>query len=548
MPPYWKQKWLKSEPRCSPRARLKLFTHRYYPLRPSRNPLERAPILLQSATRIYGRGLPKSKRASFKRVPLCGDLRRTGLRAGRRELPVEGADPQNSRLDLPRSLSKRTVSNTPLSDFLTEPTATRQPIMHHTLCLEAEVRDSDESAVLYTPLVALVSLSSAPRLSPSSATQALYIRLPLGMELTLKSFLGLLRNLLSFFRTRWDYLARRLWHIFSTFRVRLSSQNQNPKKRDDIRRIQYRPAKPSRTTVICASQLPPPLTPIVGEDSPVIASPSPVSIQVRQPTILPPEDILEESQEGNADNLDVDGYFRGGSRSITRSPDFAGYHDEPSPIHVVLPLNREESTSTSPVTPSRPNSISSYRPASQYSGFRSEWSPYSHRPPSEHSYRSPSNLNGAESAARGYLPERPSPRPSSPAPSVRAPSVAGSVTSRVYRASRLKTRVRMPSPMANAPHRGDRPSSPASVRPSVPETHPDVPVPELPQPESQTTGSAHRGRNSVTVSFGPLPALPPMGKLRPAIGIDRYQKQKQVIIEDVDRDHVCLPVTTEFSR
>ena len=366
------------------------------------------------------------------------------------------------------------------------------------------------------------------------------------MELTLQSFLRFLRNLVSLFHKRWDHLARKLWHIFSIFRSRFSSRH--PKRADDVRRrTRPRSEKPSPTTAICASRLPPRSPPIVGGDSPVIPSPSPISIEVRQPTILNPEDILEESRESNTERLDADGYFLGGSRQISGSPDFTGYHDEPDPIRVVLPSDPGDSTSTSPVTPSRPNSRPSsrysYRPPSQYAAFGPGYRPesqYSHPPPSEYSYHSPSNLNGAESAARGYLPERPSPRPSSPALSVRTPSVAGSVTSRVYRASRPITRVRRPSPMTNAPRRSP---TPASVRQSVHETHTDGPVPELPQPESHTTGSVHRERNSVA---GPSLSPPLNGKLRPAVGINRYEKQQAVIIEEVDKNLVCPPVTTQF--
>ena len=102
--------------------------------------------------------------------------------------------------------------------------------------------------------------------------------------------------------------------------------------------------------------------------------------------------------------------------------------------------------------------------------------------------------------------------------------------------------------MPNAPRRGDRSCTPVSVRPSVHEIHTDVPVPDPPQPESRTTESVSRDRNSVAVSFGPLPGSQPEGKLRPMIGIDRYEKQKDIIVKEVDETPVCLPVTTEFVR
>ena len=228
------------------------------------------------------------------------------------------------------------------------------------------------------------------------------------MELTLQSFLRFLRDLVSFFRKRWGCLARRALYTFAIFNLRFSSQNQ--KKRDDIRRIQSQSADPRQTTIICASRLPPPAVPIVGGDAPVIVSPSPILTQVRQPTILNPEGILEENDTGN---LDVDGYVAGGSRSVSRLHDSTGYHDELDPTHVVLPLYREDSTSTSHVAPSQPNSRPSpqrsHRPTSQYSGPHPEWSQYSHHPPSEHSHRSPSNLNSAELVEFGPIPA-PSPK------------------------------------------------------------------------------------------------------------------------------------------
>ena len=102
--------------------------------------------------------------------------------------------------------------------------------------------------------------------------------------------------------------------------------------------------------------------------------------------------------------------------------------------------------------------------------------------------------------------------------------------------------------MANAPRRKGRSPTPASIRQSVHETHPDVAAPELPQQESQTTGSVHRDHNGIVVNFGPLPTPPPKGRLRPVIAIDRYENKKTVVIEEVVKNHVCLPVTTQFLR
>ena len=407
------------------------------------------------------------------------------------------------------------------------------------------------------------------------------------MELNLRSFLRLIGHFASLCRKRWDRLARRLWYIITNFRLCFSFQH--PKKTDDVGRNQSRPEKPSTTAVICASRLPPPLTPITGGNSPVIASPAPTSIQIRPPTILNREENLEEFGENNTDHLEADSW---GKDLISRLPDFTPYQDGLDSIRVDIPLNRGDSASSSPVTPtrldSRPSSRFSYRPTSQSSGFRPGYWPRpqrSRRPSSEHSYRSP--LNGAESAARGYLSERPSPWPSSPAVSTRAPSPAGSVasrahgsrpttrvhrtfrpitrvyrvsrpttrvyrasksTARAYRASKPITRARRSSPMTNAPRPGGRPPIPASVRRSVHETHPDVPAPELPQPELRTTGSVHHDRSGAAASFGPLPAPPPKGILRPVIGIDRYGKHKRVVIEKVVRNYVCPPVTIQFFR
>lgn len=318
------------------------------------------------------------------------------------------------------------------------------------------------------------------------------------MELTLQSFLLFLRNLASFFRRRWDRSTRKLLYVLALLRSRFSPRH--PKKRNDASRdIESRSTKPSPTTVICASRLPPLFTPIAGfDDTPIISSPSSISIKVRQPTVLDPEDTLAESHKGdNTDHQDVDRYFQMESRSISGSLNFASHHNEPDPTY-------------------------SYRPSP--------------------------NLNGAESAARGYLPENPSPRPSSPALSARTLSVTGSVAPRVYRASRPTTRVRRPSPMISVPRRGDRSTTPTSVRQGMHGTHPDVSVPKFPQPESHTVESIYRDPNDMDADFGPPLSSPPKGKLRPIIGIGRYEKHKVVTIENVVKSNVCTPVTTQFLR
>ena len=355
------------------------------------------------------------------------------------------------------------------------------------------------------------------------------------MDLTLR-FLLFLRKLIAFFRERWDQSARRLWYIFALVRSRILSQS--PKKRDEIRKnVEYRPAKPS-TAVICTSKLPPPLPSIPGGDTPIV-SPTPISIQVRHPTISSPRDAIQETHENpNRDLLNVDSYFLEGSGQISRSPDSPTFHHEPESIHIVSPIDQEGHGFHPPVTPSRPISQYSGRSISQHSIYRPQ-SQYSTRPPSHYSNRS--HLNGAEVAARGYLNAPPLPGRSSPVQSIRPPSIAGSVSSHVYRAPRPKTRVARPSPMRNASKHRARSSTPASPRHSLDE----VP-PELPQLEPRTSESLHPQRPSTTVSFAPASPAPPEVILRPMVGIDRYEKVKKVVIEEKVHPHICSPVTTIF--
>ena len=320
---------------------------------------------------------------------------------------------------------------------------------------------------------------------------------------------------MSFLRKRWDQSARRLWYIFALVRSRILPQR--PKKRDEIRRsTEHRAAKPP-TTVVCASRFP-----LAGGDTP-IASPTPISIQIRRPHIISPGDAVRESNEGRG-HLSVDNYFLEGSGAISRSPESPAFHHEPEPIHP--PLYQEDHIS--PIIPSRP--------ISQYSGrSRSICRPqsqYSIRPPSQYSYRS--HLNGAEAAARGYLNGPPR---SSPTPSIRPGSIANSVSSRVYRASRPTTRVRRPSSMRNTSRRRVRSLTPTSTRKSVHNA-----PPKLPRPES---GSIRGDRPSTVVSFN---LTQPKDRLRPMMGIDRYEKYKAVVIDDRIHSHVCPPVTTEFVR
>jgi len=328
------------------------------------------------------------------------------------------------------------------------------------------------------PLVAL----SSSIVSPIFATRVLYIHLAPGMELTPRSFLLFLRKLASFIHKK---SIRGLWHIFALLRSRFSSRC--PKERDENRRnFESRPAKPP-TAVIYTSRLPQ-LTSIADDDAPAIVSPTPISIQIRQPTILNIEDTLYETHENHGtEQLGADDRFLGESRPVSRSPDSIGHHHEPH-------------TSHTPGILSRPHSQHSHCPPSQYPIHRPS-SQYSHRSASQYSYHSPPNPNGAQAAARGYLHAPPSTRPSSPALSIPPPSVAGSDTSHVYRDSRPTTRVRRSPPMRNTSQRRARSSTPASARRSV---------------------------------------------LRPMIGIDRYENHRAVTIEDSLRTHICSPVTTQF--
>ena len=92
--------------------------------------------------------------------------------------------------------------------------------------------------------------------------------------------------------------ARVLWWILAFVRSRSSSQR--PKKGDEDRRsTECRPTK-SPPTVICASRSPSPLAPIVDDGTPIV-SPTPISIQARQPTTLNLADIDYETHEDSLD-------------------------------------------------------------------------------------------------------------------------------------------------------------------------------------------------------------------------------------------------------
>ena len=357
-------------------------------------------------------------------------------------------------------------------------------------------------------------------LSPSPHGYLLCVQLSPTMERTARSFLQLLRILVSFFRKRWDQSTRRLWCVFAFLCSRFSPRR--PKEDETRRRIEARSAMPSRSTVTCASQFPLTSTPIAGEDTTIVASPEAISIQVRRPTIRDTGDTLYQSRENRSTgHLDIDSCILEESGPISRTPGFAGRRDEPEPTHVFPPTNREELTGPN----SRPSSQFSHRPVSQYTGHSSVDPPGSqntHPSPSEYSHRSLSNLDGAEAAARGYLPATPSPWASSSALSARPQSAADPGISYVYRAPSPATRVRRSSPLRNV----SRSVSKHRTRPSTP------------------VSACH----SVAASLGPSTAPPPKGRLRPMIRINRYEKHKEVVIQDVDNSHVFSPVTTEFVR
>ncbi|KAF9782854.1 hypothetical protein BJ322DRAFT_179603 [Thelephora terrestris] len=241
------------------------------------------------------------------------------------------------------------------------------------------------------------------------------------MRLTLRSFLLFLRELVLLFRKRWHHMARRLWYILGGLRARFLSRN--PERRNICPRVERRPAKSTstRSTVICASLFPPTATPIAGGDTPTIV--------VRTATV---DDTIQESHENNsAHNLDVNTH-QNPEGSISGSSETIG-----------SPNN------------SRPPSQNSYRPASilpeRRLGRHPPDSQCSCRPPSKTAYHSPSNLDGAEAVARGYL------EPSSSAQFAFPPSVNvnTSVSSCVYHASG-RFAPSQPSPVTNASGPGVR--------------------------------------------------------------------------------------------
>ena len=72
------------------------------------------------------------------------------------------------------------------------------------------------------------------------------------------------------------------------------------------------------------------------------------------------------------------------------------------------------------------------------------------------------------------------------------------------------------------------------------------PSPECPEP--RTPDSIDSSCPSTAISFGPALPAPSKDRLRPMIGIDRYEKQKAIVVEDTVHRHVFPPVTTRFVR
>ena len=367
----------------------------------------------------------------------------------------------------------------------------------------------------------------------ASATQALCLQSAIRMKLILRSVLLLLGDLVLAFPKRWNQMTHRLWYILGILRSWFLSRN--PERRDKILpSVECRPAKSDPATVICVSRLPPPLTPITDTNgnAPLVTSPTltTASIEVRGLVI---DEVLHQSHENHgADHFDANSYMPVGSNPSSRSPDIARHHDELDPD---LSQNRE-ATSGSPATispnDSRPPSLYPHRPAplhtERHLGYRPE-SRCSHHVPPESSCRSPPHLNDADGAARGYLPEPPSPAGPSSAQSTRPPSVSSSISSRIYRATRPVTRVRTAS-VINTLRRGNISSTSA--------LH-ETPVPQRP-------GSTHGDHRRVAVSFDPLVA-PQYGRLRPMVEIDRYGEREKVVVADGFNTHLLPPVTTVFA-
>ena len=225
------------------------------------------------------------------------------------------------------------------------------------------------------------------------------------MDFTVRSFLSFLRKLVSFFRRRWDQSTRRLWYIFAL----LCSRAPPCSKKNEVHRrsTKSRSAKPSPTSANCASRLPPSFI----ADIPAVVPSTTIQLAT-----------LGSGANQSTRHLDVGDNLL---QEIESLDSVAGRREAPEPIHAVQPPNGEDPASSSPVIPSRshPIPLTPYPGPreSGYTGHHSE-SQSSLRPPSEHSYRSPTNQSGAEAATRGYFPAPPSPALSA-GPALVAPNV-----------------------------------------------------------------------------------------------------------------------------
>jgi len=248
------------------------------------------------------------------------------------------------------------------------------------------------------------------------------------MKLNLiQSFLLFLRDLISSSRKQWAQLTRRLWYILALLRSRFPPRRQ--KQRDDLRRTTGSPpTKSSPPTVICPSQLPQHIpTPIVSNDSPTIASPTPISIEIRRATILDTEDTIDGYRENESTvYLGVETYFPERGKSLS------SFHEETSLIHALVSPNQEGSIFYTPPissrSTSRASSTQSYHLAPQDGRYRRGNRPlpqHPNDPSSERSVCSSPSLSSVEGATCGHLFAPPSTTAPSPAPSVRQQSEAG---------------------------------------------------------------------------------------------------------------------------
>lgn len=241
------------------------------------------------------------------------------------------------------------------------------------------------------------------------------------MDFTVRSFLSFLRKLVSFFRRRWDQSTRRLWYIFAL----LCSRAPPPcSKKNEVHRpsTKSRSTKPRPTLANCASRLPPSSAPIV--DIPVVDP----STTIQLATLGSGATLHEIHENQSTRHLDVGGMVIQEIGQTSESLDSAGRQDEPEPIHAVQPPNGEDPALSSFAISSRshptPPTLYPGPRASSYTGHHSE-SQSSLCPPSEYSYRSPTNQSGAEAATRGYFLA-----PPFPALSAGPPFAASNVDSR----------------------------------------------------------------------------------------------------------------------